>query len=179
MKPVRVTTLLLAVASLAAAPAAHGATSATGNASVTANVANSLEATFPGNYAFGGLAPGNNLGTEQVTTVKSNAAWGLKVATDLANGRMAEWTGSAYVSAGKSLATPLEWSVSSIAGAAQPASWNAFSSTGAGVVSSQPATDDSGRTVGVTYRQTVSYADQSASPNSYRIQVAYTAQQGF
>jgi hypothetical protein len=180
MTPVRRLLLPAVALLLAAAPAAQAATSATGNSSVTANIASTLEATFPGNYAFGGLAAGNNVSTEQVTTVKSNTSWGLKVATDLADGRMAEWAAVAYVPAiGRKLTNPLEWSLSSVGGAAQSSAWNAFSSTPASVVTSQAATDNTGSTVGVTYRQNVSYADQDASPNTYRIQVAYTAQQGF
>ncbi len=181
MIPVRRLLLPAVALLLAAAPAAQAATSATGNSAVTANIASSLEATFPGTYAFGGLVPGDNLSTEQVTTVKSNAGWGLKVTADQADGRMAEWSSVVgYVPlVGKKLTNPLEWSVSSVGGTAQSNAWNAFSNSPASVVTSQAATDNTGSAVGVKYRQNVSYADQDASPNVYRLQVSYTAQQGF
>jgi hypothetical protein len=170
-----------AALALLVAPAASAATSASGSSSVTADVANTLEATFPGNYAWGTLAAGATAtSTEQVTTVKSNASWGVKIASDLADGRMKEWNGAAYeVTSPKILTNPLEWTVSSVGGAAQPAAWASFSNVQGLITGSQAGTDDSGRTVGVTYRQAVSYADENLGSDDYRISVSFTAEQGF
>lgn len=175
---------LLAIAAavfLTAAPAASAATSASGSSSVTADVANTLEATFPGNYAWGDLTPGETpVSTEQVTTVKSNASWGVKIASDLADGKMKQWNGLTYTAVTpKILTNAMEWTISSIGGTGQAASWSSFSNVQALVTGSQSGTNDAGRAVGVKYRQAVSYSDANAGSDDYRIALTYTAQQGF
>jgi hypothetical protein len=144
-----------------------------------------LEATFPPDYAWGQLNPGaaGNESPDQVITVTSNAPWGVTIASDLADGRMKEWNGSAYVATGaKVLSQPLGWSLSRIGAAAQPLSFRALSSTPATVVSDRPTTCtltcDSAQ-IAVRYRQAVSFADAPAGTNDYRIEVTYVAAQGF
>lgn len=174
---------LLACASLLALPAAAGAaTSASGSQSVTADIANTLEATFPSAYAWGNLLPGasGNTSGEQVVNVKSNAAWGVKVATDLVDGKMKEWTGAAYVAVTpKVLTNPLTWRLSSLGGVVQGTGFAALSSVQALVSGTQPATSDSGVDVGTTYRQVVSYADLGAGVNDYRVLVSFDVAQGY
>jgi hypothetical protein len=175
---------LLAGAVIAASPAlATAATTQTGSQSVTADVANTLEATFPSAYAWGPLDAGatGNTSAEQIVNVKSNAAWGVKVATDLADGKMKEWTGAAYVaSSPKVLTNALTWRLSSLGGIGQATSFNALSSVQALVSGTQAATDDTGVNVGVRYHQVVSYADLSAGvTNDYRVLVSYDVAQGY
>ncbi len=177
------TTLIAAAALLVAAAPASAATSATGNSSVTADVANTLEATFPGAYAWGNLNAGTagNESTEQTTNVKSNQTWGLKVSSDLTDGKMKEWAGAAYVTVSPDILTnALTWRLSSLGGVAQSTSYAGLSSTEALVTGSQPITSDSGTNVGTKYKQVVSYADEAVGAlNDYRIQVNYNASQGF
>ncbi|WP_205696264.1 hypothetical protein [Conexibacter sp. SYSU D00693] len=170
---------LAATLVLGPASVAHAVTS---SQSITADVAPTLQATFPGDYAWGTLAvgAGGNTSSEQTVNVKSNAAWGVKVSSDLADGRMKEWTGAAYVSSSpKVLTHALTWRLSSLGGAAQGTSFAALSSTAAAVTTSQAITGDSGTDVGVTYRQVASFADPSAGGNDYRIAVTYDAAQGY
>lgn len=174
---------LLVCAPLAATPAAGAATSASGSQSVTADIANTLEATFPSAYAWGDLIVGaaGNTSTEQVVNVKSNAAWGVKVASDLVDGKMKEWTGAAYVAVTpKVLTNPLTWRLSTLGGVGQATSFAALSSVQALVSGTQPATTDSGVNVGTAYRQVISYADVNAGvTNDYRILVSYDVAQGY
>jgi len=138
-----------------------------------------LTAGFPSAYAWTGLVPGSTkTSSEQTVSVTSNRAWGLKIASDRSDGRSRQWTGAAYGSL--SLANPMQWRTSSIAGSAQATSFADLSGTAATVVTGQAAS--AGATaVGVTYRQQVSYADEASLPagNTYRQNVSYTAQQGF
>lgn len=179
----RTTALLTAAGALLAFPAVgQAATSATGSQSVTADIANTLEATFPSAYAWGNLDAGTtgNTSAEQTINVKSNAAWGVKVATDLADGKMKEWTGAAYVGASpKILTNALTWRLSSLAGVAQGTAFAALSSVQALVSGTQAATDDTGVNVGVTYKQVVSYGDANAGANDYRVLVSYDVAQGY
>lgn len=171
---------VLAACLVALAPA-HAALAATGAQSVTADVANTLEATFPGAYAWGDLPAGAaSTSSEQVVNVKSNALWGLKLSTDVTDGRMTEWDGSSYIaSSPKVLTNALNWRMSALGGVAQGTSFAALSSAQALITGSQTLTGDSGRNVGVTYRQTVSYADVNAGVNNYRVQVTFDASQGY
>ncbi len=173
--------ILVAVGStgLAIAGPASAATTDTGTSSVTADVANTLEASFPSDYPWGNLSPGS-AGTEsaeQVLNVKSNQTWGVKTSTDIASGKMTEWTGALY--ALKVLTNALQWKLSSLGGTAQGTSYAAYSSTEALVTGSQPVTSDSGTNVGVKYKQVVSYGDVNAGVNDYRILVNYNVAQGF
>ncbi|HYF24886.1 MAG TPA: hypothetical protein VD931_04020 [Baekduia sp.] len=168
-----------AAAALSFAPAAHAVT---GNQSVTADVANTLEATFPSDYAWGDLAVGaaGNTSAAQTVTVKSNALWGVDVSTDLADGRMKEWDGSAYVVASpKTLGNALQWRLATLGGVAQGTTFGAISSTPAEVVSNHAVTGDSGVTLGFLLKQVVSYSDVRVAPNAYRIQLSYDAAQGY
>ncbi len=173
---------LTALGALAAPGIASAATSATGNQSVTADIANTLEASFPGSYGWGDLDAGTtgNTSAEQTLTVKSNAAWGVKVASDLVDGKMKEWTGAAYVPVvPKVLTNALTWRLSSLGGTGQGTSFAALSSVQALVSGTQAATSDSGVAVGVTYKQVVSYADPNAGVNDYRLLVSYDVAQGY
>lgn len=176
-----VVALATALITASTAPAASAATSATGSQSVTADVADTLEATFPGAYAWGDLVAGAaaNTSAEQAITVKSNATWGVRVATDQAAGKLREWTGAAYVGAGKILTNALTWRLSTLGGVAQGGAYTAFSSTPALVTGSQAATDDTGVAVGLTYQQAVSYADTNAGANDYRVLVSFDVSQGY
>ena len=172
----------IAAFALIAAPTAFAATSDSGSSSVTADVANTLQATFPSDYAWGTLNAGTsgNTSAEQTVTVYSNATWGVKVSSDLANGKMKEWTGIAYVPVlPKVLTNALNWKFSSLAGVAQGSSFNPIDSTATLVAGSQAVTSDSGVAVGVTYKQVISYADVAAGVNDYRILATYQASQGF
>lgn len=143
-----------------------------------------LEATFPPDLAWGQLnaGPAGNDSAEQLITVTSNQPWGVRVASDLADGRMREWTGSAYATTPKILSNPLQWALTSINAIAQPLSYQALSSTAATVLSNRSSTCPdvcSSAQIGMRYRQPVSYADVPAGANDYRLQVSYEAAQGF
>jgi hypothetical protein len=144
-----------------------------------------LEVSFPPDFAWGQLDPGpaGNDSAEQMIAVTSNELWGLRVASDLTDGRMTEWTGSAYVStAPKVLSHALRWSLSSIDTVGEPPSYEALSSAPGAVLSSRPSTCPgacSSAQIGVRYRQLVSFADEPGGANNYRIQVTYDAGQGF
>lgn len=175
---------LMAMAALAAGlpAAAQAVTSATGTQSVTADVNNTLEATFPGAYAWGSLDAGatGNTSSAQTVNVKSNAAWGVKASTDQVGGQMKEWTGSAYVTVSpQTLANALNWRLSTLGGVTQPTSFAAFTSTPALVTGSQSITSDAGIDVGLTYKQVISYADVNAGSHDYRALVSFDVAQGY
>jgi hypothetical protein len=172
------------LAALALAPTASAAIGATGSQAVTGTPTAQLEATFPSDYAFGTFVVGGsgNTSTEQLVNVKSNASWGIKIASDQAAGKMREWDGSAYVASGNVLANALQWALTSTGGTpvASPTYAN-LSSTATLVTGSQGRTGDSGLNVGARFKQFVSYADEAslAGSNSYRVLVTYDAAQGF
>lgn len=179
---VLVATGVAGLAVLTLAGSAAGATSATGSQSVTADVANTLEATFPGAYAWGSLDAGGTgaISAEQVVNVRSNASWGVQVASDISDGRMTEWTGAAYVTpTPKVLTNALEWRLSSLGGVAQGTSFAALSSVQALLTGTRPATADAGVDVGLRYRQAISYADENAGSNDYRALVSFDVAQGY
>ena len=176
------TTALAGLAALTLASTAGAATSASGSQSVTADVANTLEATFPGAYAWGSLDAGGTgaISDEQVVNVRSNASWGVQVASDISDGRMTEWTGAAYVTpTPKVLTNALEWRMSSLGGVAQGTSFASLSNVQALVTGTQAATTDAGVDVGLRYRQAISYADESAGSNDYRALVSFDVAQGY
>ena len=144
-----------------------------------------LEVSFPPDLAWGQLDPGPAAhdSAEQMIAVTSNELWGLRVASDLADGRMTEWTGGAYVvAAPKTLSHSLRWSLTSIDAIGEPPSYQALSSAPGSVLSNRPSTCPgacASAQIGVRYRQLVSFADEPAGANDYRIQVTYDAGQGF
>jgi hypothetical protein len=159
--------------------AGMAATSASGTQAVTADVANTLEATFPGAYAWGALdagATGNTSGAQTIN-VKSNSSWGVQASTDQAAGRMREWSGAAYLA--PTLTNSLNWRLSALGGVGQATSFAAFSSTPALVTGSQGVTSDAGVDVALTFKQVISYADVSAGANDYRVVVSYDVAQGY
>lgn len=173
--------LLIALIALGLPATTLAATSATGTQSVTADIADTLEATFPAAYAWGNLNAGaaGNVSTEQVVNVKSNQSWGVKAATDEAGGLMREWNGAAYAG-GKVLVNPLNWRLSSLGGTPQSTSFAAFTSTPALVTGGNTTFSDSGVDVGVKFSQLISYTDVAAGvTNDYRTLVTYQVAQGF
>jgi hypothetical protein len=168
------------MAVLAAAPAAAQA-----NCTLTLVVVPCIELSVPASYAWGSLNPGTSTSAQQTAVVSSNLGYGVRVSADRADGRMAEFNGSGYVSGGRTLSSPLQFGLTSIDGSARTPSWTSFSGSDQTLVSGRGhtgcvigllcGTDD----LGVTYRQSVSYADRRASPNSYRIRVTYTASHGW
>lgn len=160
----------------------QAATSASGSQSVTADVANTLEATFPGAYAWGSLDAGAaaNTSSTQTVNVKSNQTWGVKASTDQTGGQMKEWTGAAYVAVTpKVLTNALTWKVSQIGATPQVTTYAAFTSTPALATGTQAITSDSGTDVSFLFKQLISYADTSAGANDYRVLVNYDVAQGW
>jgi len=138
-----------------------------------------LTASFPSNYAWPALVPGTTAtSSEQTVSVTSNRAWGVQLSSDRADGLSRQWNGSSYGSL--ALAGPLQWRTSSINGAAQGTTFANLSGSAATAVTGHAASA-SAVSVGITFRQPVSYADEAALPagNTYRQNVSYTAQQGF
>lgn len=138
--------------------------------------------TVPTSFSWGALAPGAHTSPQQTVSVDSSADWGLKVSSDRPDGRLAEWTGSAYASSPRTLANAMQWGLTAIDGAARTPTYTALSGT--------PATVTTGRaggcllsctvtTLGITYRQIVSYRDPRLSPNTYRMSVTYEARHGW
>lgn len=176
--------LLTALAAATALPATvQAATSASGSQSVTADIADTLEATFPSPYAWGNLDAGatGNISAVQTVNVKSNKAWGVKASTDQAGGQMKEWDGAAYVVASpKVLTNALDWRMSALGGVAQGTAFAPFTNTPALAVTTQPITSDAGVDVSFLYKQIISYGDVNAGvSNDYRILVGYDVAQGF
>lgn len=181
--PKTLTTAAALLAALALAPSAVAATTASGSQSVTGTPTAQLAATFPSAYSFGTLTVGGagNTSTEQIVNVKSNASWGVKIASDQAAGKMREWDGSAYAGT-NILANALQWALTSTGGTPVGSpSYAALSSSSTLLVGSQARTSDAGVDVGTTFNQLVSYADEQslAGGHSYRVLVTYDAAQGF
>lgn len=147
-----------------------------------------IQATWPGgSVALGTVNAGTTtISPEQLITVSANQSWGIRISSDLANGRMREWTGSAYATpTPRTLSQPLQWARSTLAGVPQTPSWASLSSTPAAVVSGRGATGCvlgalcGVETTGVKFRLTTGFSDRRAAPNSYRILVTYDASLGF
>jgi hypothetical protein len=147
-----------------------------------------LEVTWPAaSLALGTVNAGTTtLSGEQTMTVSSNLDYGVKVASDLADGRMKEWTGAAYVGASpKILTSALDVAKTSYNGTTYTPAWHALTSTPFLLGTNLGPTDCliglfcGSRDLGVKYRLRTSFADRRASPNSYRILVTYTADHGF
>jgi len=180
--------LLLVVLALAAAlPAARPLRAHAADCSLSAVPC--LDASFPAAYALGSTLNAGTTTTspEQVLEVSSTASWGVRIQTDLIDGRMKQFSGGAYVSSGRILANPLTWGLTSIAGSSQTPVYSALSSTPATVVAGQPghcvqvavSLVCSSSTVGVRHRLTPSFTDRRVAPHSYRTLVTYTASHGF
>ncbi|WP_354698138.1 hypothetical protein DSM112329_03803 [Paraconexibacter sp. AEG42_29] len=175
-------TVAVACTALAAAPApAHALCS-------VSLLSPCLQLSMPASpLALGTVSAGTTTVTaQQALTVSSNVAYGVKVSTDLVDGRPKEWTGAAYVvAAPKILANALEVARTSYDGTPTTPVWRALNSTpyllGTGLgptgclIGLLCGTHD----LGVRYRLRSSFSDRRASPNSYRIQVTYTADHAF
>lgn len=149
---------------------------ASNTTTVAANIAESIAVTqWPESLLnlAGEVVPGQSVVSGPlVIQVKSNATWGLKISSDLPDGRMKEFDSStaAYVSNGLVLSTPLQWSTD-VAGP-----WQDLSSTEASVVAGQPPTGDSGTSVTIYVRLQAGYDDLPLSTgHEYRILLRYTA----
>lgn len=157
-------------------PTAIAATSTSGNTSVTCNVASMVEAAIPAQLSFGDILPGA-VGAESPVfniTVKSNTTWGMKIKSDLADGRMKEWTGTSYAASPKVLSRALEWKEDT------SGSYAAISGTEAVVVTGKSPTSDLGTIVGLRFKQVVSYADSRLeNGNTYHILIFYTISQNY
>ena len=147
-----------------------------------------IELSMPASpLALGSVTPGTSTtSAEQTLTISSNLGYGVKVSSDLSDGRMKEWTGAAYVaSSPKILATALDVAKTSYNATTYTPSWHALSSTpyllgtGLGPTDCLIGLLCGSHTLGVRYRQAATYADRRASPNSYRVLVTYTADHAF
>ena len=143
-----------------------------------------MELAVPSSYAWGTLDPGTSTSAQQAVTVGSNRSWGLRISSDRADGRLTEWTGSAYAASPQKLTSPMQWALTADRGTPVTPSWASMSGTPATVVTGRDMTGCLvvaclTTTLGVTYRQSVSYADQRLNPNSYRMAVTYTASHGW
>src|SRR3954469_11629271 len=99
---------IAALAALVSAAPAGAATAATANQAITGVPTTQLVATFPSDYAFASLSPGNTATSSgQIITVKSNGPWGIKIAWDSQRGVMRRHNGSTYVAG--SLTSALQW----------------------------------------------------------------------
>jgi hypothetical protein len=183
-------TIALAIAGaalLGTAGPASAAVSATSPSPVTADVAPTLEATFPAAYAWGDLNAGTagNVSAEQGLTVKSNQPWGVMTFTDKTDGKMTEVdsTGAA-VTTPQILSNALQWRLSKLGAATRDEATDAFKTyTGTGALmgtTQQAKTDDLGLALGVTYKQEIKYADLvAAGTNNYKIVVNYDFNQAY
>lgn len=144
-----------------------------------------IEATFPSALDLGSsLAGSTTISAEQAITVSSNDSWGLKISSDLGDGRMAQFDGSVYVASGRVLSDPLRWSLSSIDTTSYALGFSALSSSPAAVVSGRAATSCvlllgcGSETVRVRFAQTLRFSDRRIAPMTYRIKATYVAQHG-
>lgn len=145
-----------------------------------------LDVDFPVAYSLGSSlnAGTTTTSSEQILRISSTASWGVRIQTDLADGRMKQFNGSTYLTSGQILTNPLGWALVSIAGTPQTPSYTALSSAPATVVTGRPAncllnllcTDS---TIGVRHRLTTSFADRRVAPHSYRALVTYSVSHGF
>lgn len=145
-----------------------------------------LQASFPSALSMGSpLAGSTATSGEQAITVSSNASWGVRISSDRADGRPAEFNGSAYVAPTRALSEPLRWSLSSIGTTSYAPDFKALSGTAATVVSGRAATSCvillgcGSETVRIRFAQTLRFSDRRAAPNTYRVNVTYLAQHGF
>lgn len=153
-----------------------------------------MQLTMPASpLALGTVGAGTTTtSAEQVLSISSSNDFGVKVSSDLVDGRMKEWTGAAYAASPKILTTPLDVAKTSYNGVTYVPSWQALTSTptlfGTGGGTGLGPTDClvvitlyvcGHRDLGVKYRLRTSFADRRVSPNSYRILVTYTADHGF
>jgi len=136
-----------------------------------------LTATFPSAYAWGSWLIGANSSSDQIATVISNRAWGVKIKSDRVDGRMMEWNGTSYVS--RTLVNPLNWRLTQLGGVAQSTSFAPISSTPATVVTARTPSSTSVQ-LNVRYSLDVTYADDAElGANVYRLLVTYDSAQGF
>lgn len=145
-----------------------------------------IQATLPPAVGLGTPTAGSTTtSAEQAITVSSNDSWGLRISSDLGDGRMAQFDGSGYVASGRVLSDPLRWSLSSIGTTSHPLNFSALSSSAATVVSGRAATSCvlllgcGNETVRVRFAQTLRFSDRPVAPMTYRIKVTYVAQHGF
>lgn len=139
---------------------------------------NCLEVRVPAGFAFGPLHAGTDTtGSEQVLELIATTARGVQARTDRADGRLREWTGTAYGTA--SLAEPVR-ATGRLLPSGTPSALTPLSSVAAGLVPSVPASDCTDipqlcvpRQVGVSFKQQVRYSDQQLNGRSYRAEVTY------
>lgn len=142
--------------------------------------------TMPGPLAIGTLNAGTTTVTaEQGIVISSNLQYGVKVSSDLVDGRMKQWTGAAYAASPKVLTNALQVSESSYNGTPSVLSWHPLTSTAYLLGTGLGPTDClvgllcGSHTLGVKYRLTTSFADRKVSPDTYRVLVTYTADHAF
>ncbi len=146
-----------------------------------------LEATFPGELSLGSALDAGTTTTsgQQDVVVSSNQSWGLRIQSDLADGRMKQWNGASYVGSPRILTNPLRWALTSLAGVPVAPTYAGLTSTPTTVLTGQPTTGCVlgltclTTTVGIRHRLTTTFADRRVSPDSYRVRVTYTASHGF
>lgn len=169
-------------AALLALPAAAGAA-----CTLTLILVPCIQVDWPSQpVSFGTVQAGTTTtSAEQLLSISANTSWGVRVSADVAGGRAREWNGSSYVAGGRVLTHPVQWSLSSLGGAAQGLSFSNLLTTTTGLLSGRPSTGCvlgllCGTVgVGVRLRLRTSFADQRVAPNTYRLQVSYDAQTGF
>jgi hypothetical protein len=146
-----------------------------------------LQLTMPAPVALGTMDAGTTtISAEHALVISSNAGYGVKVSSDLVDGRMKQWTGAAYVATSpKILSAPLEVARSSYDGMPSALTWHGLTATpfllgtGLGPTACVIGLLCGTHTLGVKYRQRTAFADRRASPDSYRVLVTYTADHGF
>ncbi len=146
-----------------------------------------LEASFPADVSLGTALDAGTTTTsaQQSVVVSSNQSWGLRIQSDLADGRMRQWNGSAYVASPRNLTNPLTWGLTSLGGIPQTPSYTALTSSPTTVVTAQGATGCvlglacGTTTVGIRQRLTTTFSDRRVSPDTYRLRVTYTASHGY
>lgn len=145
---------------------------------VTGNVGDaiSLSATTPDRALT--LVPGGTATDNVVLTVSSTGAFTITAAADsdtakgTHNQNMSEWDGTAYVTSGSYLASPLQ--VSAAATFGTPVTTPAEIST-SGVVIFTGDTSVQNGSVTANVHQPVQYTDVVLASNTYRMSITYTA----